>query len=177
MTFVLRINQPLAAVVPGVRRAVGEVDATLPVSQIEMMDDGLDRQISAPRDSMMLVGAFGAVAVLLAAFGIYGIVAYGVVQRTHEIGIRMALGARRAAVLGLVLRQSAILTVLGLMLGVAAASVLTRYLQSLLFDLTPFDVTTFAAMPLVFAVIAAVASYMPARHATRVEPQAVLRSE
>ena len=98
-------------------------------------------------------------------------------QRTHEIGIRMALGARRAAVLGLVMRQSTILTAIGLVLGVVVAASLTGYLKSLLFEITPLDTATFFAMPAIFALIAAVASYLPARRATRLDPQAVLRSE
>ena len=177
IAYMLRISRPLSAVVPEVRRAVAEVDASLPVSDLEMLDQFFARQVDAPRDSMVLVGIFGAVALLLAVGGIYAIVAYGVVQRAHEIGIRMALGARRAQVIGLVMRQSTILTAIGLMLGVAAAASLTGYLQSLLFELTPLDVTTFVAMTAIFALIAAVASYLPARRATRLDPQAVLRSE
>ena len=177
MAYMLRISQPLSAIVPELRRAVAEVDASLPVSDLEMLDQFFARQVDAPRDSMVLVGIFGAVALLLAVCGIYAIVAYGVMQRTHEIGIRMALGARRAAVLGLVMRQSTILTAIGLVLGVAAAASLTGYLKSLLFEITPLDATTFFAMPAIFALIAAVASYLPARRATRLDPQAVLRSE
>ena len=175
MTFMLRVDQPLSAVVPAVRRAMSEVDPTLPVSQVEMMDAYLSRQIAAPRDSMVLVAAFGAVALLLAAFGIYGIVAYGIVQRTHEIGIRMALGARRLAVLGLVLRQSTVLTAAGIVLGVLAAAALTRYMETLLFNLTPLDATTFAAVPMAFMLIAALAAYLPARRATKLDPHIVLR--
>ena len=126
---------------------------------------------------MVLVGIFGAAALLLAVCGIYAVVAYGVVQRTQEIGIRMALGARRASVLGLVMRQSTILTGIGLVLGVGVASMVTKYLNSLLFELTPLDTATFIAMPALFAVIAAAASYLPARRATNLDPQAVLRSE
>jgi putative ABC transport system permease protein len=177
MWFMLRSNQPLSSIVPALRRTVAEVDPSLPVTQVEMMDEYFARQVNAPRDSMVLVAIFGAVALLLAVCGIYAIVAYGVVQRTHEIGIRMALGARRAAVLGLVMRQSTILTVVGLVLGVAGAATVTRYLKSLLFELTPLDATTFLVMPVLFAAIAAVASYLPARRATRLDPQTVLRCD
>jgi len=177
ISYMLRISQPLSAIVPELRRAVAEVDASLPVSDVEMLDQFYARQVDAPRDSMVLLGIFGAVALLLAVCGIYAVVAYGVVQRTHEIGIRMALGARRAAVLGLVLRQSTILTAIGLVLGVAAAASLTGYLRSLLFEITPLDSATFFAMPAIFVLIAAAASYLPARRATRLDPQAVLRSE
>jgi putative ABC transport system permease protein len=177
ITFMLRINQPLSAIVPELRRAVADVDASLPVTQVEMMDTFFARQVDAPRDSMVLIGIFGGVALLLAVCGIYAMVAYGVVQRTHEIGIRMALGARRAEVLGLVMRQSSILTVVGLVLGVAVAATVTKYLNSLLFELTPLDATTFFAMPVIFAMIAAVASYVPARRATKLDPQTVLRCD
>jgi putative ABC transport system permease protein len=177
MTYMLRISRPLSTVVPELRRAVAEVDPSLPVSNLEMLDDFFARQVDAPRDSMVLLGIFGAIALLLAVCGIYAIVAYGVVQRTHEIGIRMALGARRAAVLGLVMRQSTVLTAIGLALGVAVAASLTGYLKSLLFEITPLDSATFFAMPAIFALIAVLASYVPARRATRLDPQAVLRSE
>jgi ABC-type antimicrobial peptide transport system permease subunit len=126
---------------------------------------------------MVLVGIFGAIALLLAMLGIYGVVAYGVVQRTHEIGIRMALGAGRASVLGLVLQHSTLLTLAGVVLGVGVASMLTKYLQNLLFNLTPLDVTTFAVVPTLFAVVAAVAAYLPARRATKLDPQTVLRCD
>jgi putative ABC transport system permease protein len=177
IAFLLRINQPLSVIVPAMRRAVAEVDTSLPVTQVEMMNEYFARQVDAPRDSMVLVGIFGAAALLLAVCGIYAIVAYGVVQRTQEIGIRMALGARRASVLRLVMRQSIILTATGLVLGVGVASMVTKYLNSLLFELTPLDTATFIAMPALFAVIAAVASYLPARRATRLDPQTVLRCD
>ena len=177
IAYMLRINQPLSSILPAVRRAVADVDSSLPVSDVERLDDFFARQVDAPRDSMLLVGIFSAVALLLAVCGIYAIVAYGVVQRTHEIGIRMALGARRAAVLSLVMRQSSILTLVGLVLGVGAASMLTKYIQNLLFELTPLDATTFVAMPTLFALIAAIAAYIPARRATKLDPQTVLRCD
>jgi len=177
MAYMLRINQPLSSIVPALRRGVADVDGSLPVTDVEMMDEFFARQVDAPRDSMVLVGVFSAVALLLAVCGIYAIVAYGVVQRTHEIGIRMALGARRAAVLSLVMRQSSILTLLGLVLGVGAAAMLTKYIQNLLFELTPLDATTFFAMPTLFALIAAIAAYVPARRATKLDPQTVLRCD
>ena len=177
IVYMLRINQPLASIVPALRRAVADVDSSLPVTQVEMMDDFFARQVDAPRDSMVLVAMFSAVALLVAVCGIYAIVAYGVMQRTHEIGIRMALGARRAAVLSLVMRQSAILTVVGLLLGLGASAMLTKYIQTLLFELTPLDVTTFVAMPTLFALIAVFAAYVPARRATKLDPQSVLRCD
>jgi putative ABC transport system permease protein len=177
MAYMLRINQPLSSIVPALRRGVADVDSSLPVTDVEMMDEFFARQVDAPRDSMMFVGVFSAVALLLAVCGIYAIVAYGIVQRTHEIGIRMALGARRAAVMSLVMRQSSILTLLGLVLGVGAAAMLTKYIQNLLFELTPLDATTFLAMPTLFALVAAIAAYVPARRATKLDPQTVLRCD
>jgi predicted permease len=177
LTYVLRLAQPANAVVPALRRAIAEVDSTLPVSQLEMVDEYLARQVEAPRDLMLLVTAFGAVALLLAVLGIYALVAYGVVQRTREIGIRMALGAGSRRVVGLVLRHSVALTLAGILLGLGGAATLTRYLSALLFDVTPLDAVTFVAASILFVAITAVASYVPARRAARIDPLAVLRYE
>jgi ABC-type antimicrobial peptide transport system permease subunit len=173
--YVLRLNQPVASVLPAVRRAVADVDSSLPVSQIEMVSEYLARQVEAPRDSMLLVGAFGGVALLLAVLGIYALIAYGVVQRTREIAIRMALGARRSLVLGLMMRRSVTLMAVGLGLGLAGAAAVTRYLSTLLVDVTPLDAATFIGASILFIVIAAAASYVPARRATKIDPLAVLR--
>jgi putative ABC transport system permease protein len=175
--YYLRINRPIDTVVPAVRRAVSEIDSSLPVSQVEMLDDFVARQVQAPRDSMVLIALFAAVALLLAVLGIYAVVAYGVVQRRHEIGIRMALGARRSGVLGLVLRRSVALTVAGIVLGVAGATMLTKYLAGLLFDIKPVDVPTFVLVSILFVIIAALASYVPARRAAKIDPLTVLRYE
>ena len=175
--YFLRINRPLETVVPAIRRAVAEIDSSLPVSQIAMVNDLLARQVQAPRDSMVLIALFAAVALLLAVLGIYAVVAYGVVQRRHEIGVRMALGARRAGVLGLVLRRSVALTVAGIVLGVGGAIALTRYIGDLLFDVKPVDVPTFVLVSMLFVVIAALASYVPALRATKINPLTVLRYE
>jgi putative ABC transport system permease protein len=142
-----------------------------------MVDEYLARQVEAPRDLMLLVTAFGAVALLLAVLGIYALVAYGVVQRTREIGIRMALGAGSRRVVGLVLRHSVALTLAGILLGLGGAATLTRYLSALLFDVTPLDAVTFVAASILFVAITAVASYVPARRAARIDPLAVLRYE
>jgi ABC-type antimicrobial peptide transport system permease subunit len=125
----------------------------------------------------MLSGFFGVVAALLAMLGLYGVVAYGVTQRTHEIGIRTALGAQRSEVLALVLRQSTWLTGIGVALGLGAAAVATRYLEAMLFGLGPLDPTTFIAVSVAFAMVAALAAYVPARRATSVDPLIALRCE
>ncbi len=175
--YFLRLNRPIETVVPAIRRAVAEIDSSLPVSQVEMVNDSLARQVQAPRDSMVLVVLFAVVALLLAFLGIYAVVAYGVVQRRHEIGVRMALGARRAGVLGLVLRRSVALTVAGIIVGVGGATALTRYIGGLLFDVKPVDIPTFVLVSMLFVVIAALASYVPARRATKIDPLTVLRYE
>jgi ABC-type antimicrobial peptide transport system permease subunit len=120
---------------------------------------------------------FGILAVALAALGLYGMTAYGIMRRRHEIGIRMALGAQRLEVVALVLRRSIALTMIGLAIGIGGAAALTRYLEGMLFGLTPLDPVTFLGASLLFAAVAIVASYVPARHAITGDPLATLRSE
>ena len=124
-----------------------------------------------------LLGIFAGVAVVLAAIGLYGVTTYAVAQRTREIGIRMALGAQRVEVLTLVLGQNLTWIVAGVVLGLGGAVLMTRYLRGLLYGLTPLDPSTFAAAAVTFAVVALVASYVPARRATQVDPVVALRSE
>jgi putative ABC transport system permease protein len=114
---------------------------------------------------------------VLAAIGIYGVMAYSVSQRTREIGIRMALGAQRSAVVGLVLHQSLLLTIVGIGIGIAGAAAVSRYLEGLLFGLTPLDPPTFAAVAVMFAAVALFAAFVPARRATKVDPLVALRYE
>ena len=123
----------------------------------------------------MLLGIFAGVAVTLAAVGIYGVLAYAVTQRTREIGIRMALGAERSNVMGLVMGQSASLVALGIALGLAGAAAVTRYLDTMLFGLTPRDPATLITVSLTLAAVATLASYVPARRATKVDPLVALR--
>ena len=133
--------------------------------------------VARPRFYAVLLGVFAGVAGLLAAIGIYGVLAYAVTQRTQEIGIRMALGARRWQVLAPVLRRGLLLTVAGLVVGLAVASASARLLQGMLFGVAPLDRLTFVAVSLLFGVVAAMASYMPARRATKVDPIVVLRHD
>ena len=141
------------------------------------MEQIVSNSITRPRTYAVLVAIFSAVAVILAAVGLYGVMAYMVTHRTREIGIRMALGAQRGEVMALVLRQSVVLAAAGLMIGLAAAVGATRYLQSLLFGVTPLDPWTYAAAAGGFAAVALIASYVPARRATRVDPLVALRCE
>jgi len=133
--------------------------------------------MSRPRLYTVVLGLFAGVAVALSALGIFGLIAYLVEQRTREIGIRMALGAQPGELMSSVLAQSAVLIGLGVIGGIAAATGLARYLEGMLFGLTPLDPATFAAATVLFVVVALVASYVPARRATRVDPLVALRAE
>jgi len=133
--------------------------------------------IAPQRFNLWLFGSFAALALILAAIGIYGVMAYNVAQRTREIGIRMAMGARRSDVLRLVLTQSILPAATGVFLGLSVALALTRLMASLLFGLTPTDPATFAAVALLLILVALAATYMPARRATKVDPLVALRYE
>ena len=141
------------------------------------MDDIVSNRIARPRMYAVLLGIFAGIGVALAAIGIYGVMAYSVSQRTREIGIRVALGAQRAQVVGLVLNQSLVLTMAGIALGIAGAAVVTRYLEGFLFGLTPLDPATFIGVSVMFAAVALAAAFVPARRATKVEPLVALRFE
>ena len=130
-----------------------------------------------PRFYAVLVGMFAAIAGIIAAVGIYAVLAFAVVQRTHEIGVRMALGARRHAVLMEVLRRGVLVTVLGVGIGLAVAAALTGYLSTMLFGLSPLDMGTYAAVAFGLVALATLASYVPARRATMVDPVIALRCE
>jgi putative ABC transport system permease protein len=126
---------------------------------------------------MQLIGLFGILALLLAGVGIYGVIAYSVTQRTREIGIRVALGASRSAILGWVLKQGVILTVAGIAVGLLGALALTRLLRSLLFGIGPTDIVTYGVLAILLTVVALIACYVPARRATKVDPLVALRYE
>lgn len=158
-------------------RIVRAVDSNVGIDAMIPMDRLVASSIARPRFYTVLLGVFAGIAGLLAAVGIYGVLAYAVTQRTREIGIRMSLGAQRRNVPALVLRQGAILTALGIALGLAGAAAGTRLLQSMLFELAPLDPLTFGAVSLLFTVVATLASDLPARRATRVDPMVALRSE
>jgi putative ABC transport system permease protein len=175
--FAVRTSGDPLSVAASVRSLVRQLDPAATVDNIATMDQIVSNAMSRPRFYAVLLGTFAGVAMVLAGIGIYGVLAYLVAQRTREIGIRMALGARHAQVVALVMRQTAILTVVGIAIGVAGASALSRSLEGLLFGVTPLDVTTFVAVVVVFGAVAALASYIPARRATRVDPLVALRSE
>ena len=141
------------------------------------MDQVLDTSIAQQRMSMMVFVVFAVVALTLASLGLYGVVAHGVTERTHEIGVRMALGADGRHVLALVVRQGLSMALVGTAIGVAGALALSRWIQDLLFGVTPTDPLTFAAVVAMLLAVALVACYVPAWRATRVDPTMALRSE
>ena len=175
--FAVRTDADPAAIAASVRGIVRQLDPSATVDNIATMDQIVSNAMSRPRLYAVLLGIFAGVAMILAAIGIYGVLSYLVAHRAREIGIRMALGAQRFRVVALVLRQTAVLTVVGVVVGVIGAAALSRYLEGLLFGLTPLDLTTFVAVVVMFAAVAMLASYVPARRATRVNPLVALRSE
>ncbi|HWO03112.1 MAG TPA: FtsX-like permease family protein, partial [Blastocatellia bacterium] len=140
-------------------------------------EERLRQSLSQPRFSTVLLGLFACVALMLAAVGIFGVMSYVVTQRTHEIGIRMALGAQRRDVLKLVVGHGMRLTLIGLGIGLAASLALTRLMSSLLFAVSPTDPLTFVAISLLLVAVALLATYLPARRATKVDPMIALRYE
>ncbi len=160
-----------------VRRTVWEIDKDQPVSNIRTMEEVLSESIARQRFSMLLLGIFAALALVLAAVGIYGVMSYSVAQRTREIGLRMALGAQPRDVLKLVVGQGLKLVLIGVGLGLVAAFILTRVMTSLLFGVSATDPTTFITISLVLISVALLASFFPARRATKVDPMIALRYE
>ena len=165
------------SIVPTVRAIVEQIDAQASLFYVAPMEQVVASTISRPRLYATLLGIFSIVGLGLAVIGIYGVMTYSVAQRTREIGIRVALGARRAQVVALVLGQSAGLTVVGIVLGLSGAAMLSHYLEGLLFGVTPLDPTTFALATALFAAVALVAAYGPVRRATGVDPLVALRAE
>jgi predicted permease len=179
-TFEVRTQGEPTNVVAGVRAAVHEVDPNLPLSDVKTQVQQADEVLSMERMFAKLLTLFGLVAQALAAVGLYGVMAYSVSQRTHEIGIRMALGANRSNVLRLVLKQGMLLTVIGVGLGLVAAFVISKYLESLtsmLFGVKPRDPITFAVIGGLLILVALAACLVPARRATKVDPLEALRYE
>ena len=166
-----------ASVVGAVRQAVWSVDKDQPVSNVRTMDQVVAASSSKERFQSLLLGLFAALALLLACVGLYGVISYAVVQRTHEIGVRMALGAKPVDVLRLVIRQGMGLTIIGLIVGVAVGSVVTRVLADMLYGVGTRDPLTFVGAPLLLLVVAFLACYIPARRATRIDPLIALRYE
>jgi len=177
MFYVLRTNGNTPGIASAIRSAVAEVDASKPAGNIRTVEQNLRDQVSGRRVYMLLLSVFGAIAAVLAAVGIYGVMAYAVTQRTREIGIRMALGATSSSVLSLVVKQALILVFIGLILGVGGAIGLTRFLKNELYGVESTDPTTFIAVSMGLVVVAILASLIPTRRAVSVDPTVALRHE
>ena len=177
MTLVIRTTGEPTSVTAAVREQIRMVDPNLPVSDIKTLRDQLNFSLFPSRVVALTLGGFGILALFLAAIGIYGIVSYSVAQRTHEIGIRMALGAKELSVLRLVIRDGLFVVTLGLVVGLALALVATRLIKGFLYGVAATDAITFLTVPIVFGVVAVLASYLPARRATKVDPLVALRYE
>lgn len=175
-TIVLRTTSDPETIFPPARRILSELDPTIP-PRFNTFDQVFSASLNGRRFNLLLVGVFAGAALLLAMAGIFGVLAYSVARRTREIGVRIALGASTGNVLRLVLRQALITTVIGVAVGLAGSALLTRTMRSLLFEVSPDDPVTLAGVALLLLLVALLASYIPARRATRVDPIVALRYE
>jgi putative ABC transport system permease protein len=175
--LVVRTKRSAEAIAPDIRTAMRGVEPSLPTAEFRTLDDVVDRAVSPRKFVVLLLGGFAALALALAALGIYGVVSYSVTQRTQEIGIRMALGASAGHVQLRVLRETVTLALAGAAIGVVASVAVSRLIASLLFGVQPGDTVTFAAMLCVLTLVAAFAGYLPARRASRIDPMSALRAE
>ncbi len=176
-SFVLRAQGNPQALIPAVREAVRRIDPQQVIDHISTLDEGIDLSTSEPRVRVWMVGGFALIAVWLAALGLYGVLASDVAQRTHEIGVRLALGASRDLVSAMILLKGTALVFAGLVFGLAGAIALARWIGSLLFGVQPVDASVLAAVSLVMALLGAAASYFPACRAAAVDPGVALRHE
>jgi putative ABC transport system permease protein len=177
MTLLVRTTSEPLAIARSVRGEVLAIDKNQPVYDVKTLAQRVNEAVGVSRSLMVLFAAFALLALVLGAVGIYGIISYSVTQRTHEIGIRMALGARAANVLSLIMKNGLTLVLAGIVIGVGSAIGLTRFLATLLFGVEPTDGVTFVVVSTVFFVIAIVAALIPAMRVTRVDPVIALRSE
>jgi putative ABC transport system permease protein len=175
ITLVVRTAGDPGALTASVKNAIWSVDTKLPVSSILTMDEAIARANAEPRFEMLLLGVFAAIALALATAGIYGVTSYSVARRTHEIGIRIALGASRGDVNRLVIWQGLALALVGSVVGLLASLMLAQLMTKLLYGVAPTDPVTFAGVAALQIVVAVVACYIPARRATRVDPMVALR--
>jgi ABC-type antimicrobial peptide transport system permease subunit len=177
MTLVLRTEGNPLSLASAASAAVRQVDAEQAVSEINTLEGLVNETVAQPRFNASLLALFALLALVLAAVGIYGVIAYAVAQRTSEIGLRVALGAQPRDVLKLIFAQGMRLTVIGIIIGLGAAFALTRWMESLLFQVRPFDPLTLSIMAAALLGVALLACWLPARRATKVDPMIALRRE
>jgi predicted permease len=177
MSVVVRSAVDPSSHVPAIRAAVRSLDAAVPLYDVRLVEDLLSDSFGPRRFNMYLLGSFAAIALILACIGLFGVLAYLVTQRTRDIGIRIALGADRRDVMGLILGQGMVLAATGALLGVAAGYAGSRVMETLLFSVTPKDPLTFVLVPTLLVAVALLACYVPARRALRVDPLVALRAE
>jgi len=177
MSVVVRANADSQALTQAVGAAVHRIDPSLAVAEVQWMGEVADATVATPRFAFVLVGIFAGLAILLAAIGTYGVIAYSVSRRTPEFGLRMALGAQRMDVLLLVLRQAAVLTLSGAVLGMVFALLVGHVLKSMIYDVNPSDPLVFSAAGVFVIAMALAACCLPARKATKTDPMIALRAE
>ncbi|HEV2491164.1 MAG TPA: ABC transporter permease [Candidatus Acidoferrales bacterium] len=177
LNFLMRTSVNPLEIAEGAKHQIWAVDKDAPIDEVSTVDKIVSDVTAVPRFQTVLLGSFGLLGLLLAMIGIYGVISYSVVQRTHEIGVRMALGAGRGDVLRMVLGEGLLLATIGIAIGVAGALALTRFLRSLLFEIKPTDPATFIGVAILLALVALTACYIPARRAMNVDPMIALRYE
>jgi len=175
--YVARSNQDPRALLPAIRREIQAIDPAVPLANVRMFEDVIADSVAPRRLSVILLGVFAGVAVLLASVGIYGVMSFLVVQRTQEIGVRMALGAQRSDVMKLILGRSLKLISAGAAIGLVVTLMSTSTLQALLYNVSAFDTPTFVLVTIFLGAVALAASYLPAMRATKADPMAALHAE
>ncbi|HXA56821.1 MAG TPA: FtsX-like permease family protein, partial [Candidatus Acidoferrum sp.] len=175
--YIVRTSQDPVALAPAIEKQIWSVDKDAPIRGIRTMDQSVAISVAEPRFETSLLVSFGVMGLLLSIVGVYGVMSYAVVQRTHEIGVRMALGAKPSSVMLLVVWDGLRLAAIGVASGLAVSWGLTRFLRSLLFEIAPTDMPTFAAVAVLLIGVALAACWIPARRATKVDPMVALRYE
>jgi len=175
-TLYVRSRVPAATLVPQIRREIQRLEPNLPLPDVQTVSQAIRTQLYPQRMGANLLAGFGGLALVLASLGVYGVLAFSISRRRHELGIRMAIGADRRSIFALVIREGLALVGIGLAMGMIAAANLTHLLANFLFGVSALDAVTFAMVPAILAIVALVACYLPARRATRVDPVVALRT-